>query len=368
MSDISRQNRDALMKTLGGTESAFGRLEDVPMELHSLNLTEQVRHFEKKEFRRLAESVGGMRVDEDGNVTKDKIAEARDKLLRPVSNRRKKKNDIETKKQKQARLKREQELRWSVKGKNFTGIERVGRLIALEDNYRKREVEAERLRVARENQLRDEMKERELASKLLQTLEIEDTKNSNTDATSDIRKRMAKQKHESSLRLDHSVVAMGPQNITKQRDRKETEALFGRGRIIPVDPRHLPPLCLMWVAAKCMKSGLKCRHRHYYSSAQEKDRFMEWHEQMERLLERPIVKSISMREDLLIRIKQEIKSCRRKFESHFGDVKQDDVSELLSLMNQLRVATVECTSLFIAFSAGVYILTRTQTHRYGTYI
>jgi len=363
LSDTFKKSRGALVKILGGANSAFGSIEDVPIELHSLNLTEQVRQFEKQEFRRLAESVGGMRVDEDGNVTRDKIAIARDKLLRPVSNRRKKKRDVETQEQKTERLKREQELRWSVRGKDFTGIENVGRLITLEDTYKKREVDAERLRVAREKQLRDEKKERELASKLLQTLEIGTKEDS---ATSEVRKRMAKHKHESSLRLDHSVVAMGPQNITTQRDRKQTEALFGRGRIIPVDPRHLPPLCLLWVAAKCMKSGLKCRHRHYYSSAQEKDRFMEWHEQMERLLERPIVKSISMREELLIQVREEMILCRRKFESHFGDVKREDVSELMSLMNQLRVATVECTEHIHKWAENVKKQSRAHMKRIGT--
>eukprot|EP00940_MAST-03C_sp_MAST-3C-sp2_P001879 g1879.t1 len=365
LSETTTASRGHLTDIIG-QDSAFGKLQDLPENLHSLDLAAEVRAFQKEEFASLAKSVG-MTVDSDGNVTavstkKDNaVSAAKQKLMSIVESRRnasaetsdlslsEKKHDAEDDDVKVDSDKRRRQMHkrnWSISNKDFDGIERVGRLMVLKDRLAKREEVSKRLEAARLLDAKEAEARRRLEAKKLQSLEISgDVEASTTQSktqTKDIERQIKRMQKQASMSLDYTIAAMGAQNIIRQRDRESTMAIFGTGAVVNVDPKMLPPLCMAWVAQQCTKGGLQCKRRHYYCSAEERERSMQWLEEMERTLERPLVRSITLREEILDKIREEIKACNRKFEGHFGSVQESDVAALISLLNQVRVITVEC--------------------------
>jgi hypothetical protein len=59
---------------------------------------------------------------------------------------------------------------------------------------------------------------------------------------------------------DHDVALMQP----------------GADKVIEVRPEAVPPLCRAWVLLSCPKHSNRCKHRHYFCSAEEKRQGVEW--------------------------------------------------------------------------------------------
>jgi hypothetical protein len=103
----------------------------------------------------------------------------------------------------------------------------------------------------------------------------------------------------------------------------------------------LQPLCTLWALNQCSKKGIECKGRHYYGSAAEKQKSLDWATQTIHRMERPILESVTMREQLLGDAREASKEADARFAAHTHKVRLEDVAPVLDKLDQLRVATVQ---------------------------
>ena len=123
----------------------------------------------------------------------------------------------------------------------------------------------------------------------------------------------------------------------------------GADRVIEVNPNAVPPLCRAWVLLSCPKSHQHCKHRHYFCSLEEKTFGVEWRQKKDSKAEMSVLKCIAAREALLSQIKIESdRSVKRFFDdSERAGVQEHHVKVLLTLMDRLRLVTVQTTEAII---------------------
>eukprot|EP00752_Nemacystus_decipiens_P007282 g6518.t1 len=112
-------------------------------------------------------------------------------------------------------------------------------------------------------------------------------------------------------------------------------------RVISCEEHGAAPLCKRWVARACPKNQIQCRCRHYFISIAERDRMVAWRESKRSRAELEVLACIAKRETLLFEAEKEGVACSRRFLSETRtEVDEGDVSGLLSLLDQLRLASV----------------------------
>ena len=96
------------------------------------------------------------------------------------------------------------------------------------------------------------------------------------------------------------------------------------------------------VMHKCPHKPEACKFRHYYVSSEEKLRGVESRRAAGMRREMNVLKAITHREGLLSQIRKETDRATARFQDHMdAHVREEDVSDLLSLLNQQRAATVK---------------------------
>jgi hypothetical protein len=121
-----------------------------------------------------------------------------------------------------------------------------------------------------------------------------------------------------------------------------------------VDASQVPPLCKKWVMLACPLPSGECSHRHYYTSKEEKARGVTKRQSVDAKLERRVVEALTQREDTLRLIHRAAADATRKFMDHTdADVREKDVKNLLNLLSQMRIATVEAIEAIVAWREAV---------------
>eukprot|EP00936_MAST-01D_sp_MAST-1D-sp1_P002695 g2695.t1 len=139
------------------------------------------------------------------------------------------------------------------------------------------------------------------------------------------------------------MAALQAPNITYQATAADAALLLGEAPRVfnNVDPEHVPPLCRAWVMCACGKSGIACPGRHYYVSEEEKAYNEELRSSTDMKLETEVLRCISRREQLLEALQTASTQALKKYQMHMTKVKHEDVADMLNLLEQLRLASVQ---------------------------
>jgi len=135
--------------------------------------------------------------------------------------------------------------------------------------------------------------------------------------------------------IDYVNVAMATPNLTIQEKAIRIEPIANG-----FTKETAPMFCTDWGFFKCTRAH--CSKRHFYVSREEQETWETKRCAIDSKLELDILQNISQREQIIQDLKQLMKICKAKFESHLsGYVQVSDVSALLLAMNNLRIATVK---------------------------
>ena len=130
--------------------------------------------------------------------------------------------------------------------------------------------------------------------------------------------------------------------------------LSGGSSIVAVDKSQVPSLCHDWVMLRCPNEPSLCPRRHYYTSAEEKAMAVANRQKVDARLERRVVECLTQREDLIRLLRRAAADATRKFMDHTdADVRDEDVKQLLDLLMQTRVSTVESIEAIVEWRDAV---------------
>ncbi|GMH55038.1 hypothetical protein TL16_g01803 [Triparma laevis f. inornata] len=151
--------------------------------------------------------------------------------------------------------------------------------------------------------------------------------------------------------VDREMASLFPANQTFQASDHDIGMMVpGADRIIEVRPDAVPPLCRAWVLLSCPKHPNHCKHRHYFCSVQEKRDGVEWRQMKDTKAEMRVLKCIAAREVLLVQIKAESERSSKQYfaDSEHAGVKEKHVRVLLTLLDRLRLVTVQtCEAIML---------------------
>ena len=159
-------------------------------------------------------------------------------------------------------------------------------------------------------------------------------------------------KDEWDIPVDYEILALQGQNVVFQP--KATPADASNTTSVALKADQAPPLCRRWAMQGCPNTSGKCRHRHYFINNPEAEAWTSKRIAKNRKLERDVVNCITEREGLLASIEEEGMAAQRKYNEHLsGYVQLSDVSELLHMLAQLRVATVRTIEAIVRWRDDV---------------
>ncbi|GMH53247.1 hypothetical protein TrST_g11716 [Triparma strigata] len=156
--------------------------------------------------------------------------------------------------------------------------------------------------------------------------------------------------------VDREMASLFPANQTFQASDHDIGMIIpGADRVIEVRPDAVPPLCRAWVLLSCPKHPDHCKHRHYFCSAQEKRDGVEWRQMKDTKAEMRVLKCIAAREVLLVQIKAESERSSKQYfaDSEHAGVQEKHVRVLLTLLDRLRLVTVQTCEAIILWRDAV---------------
>ena len=190
-----------------------------------------------------------------------------------------------------------------------------------------------------EKQKRDHAKEQEKLSASLRRIEKDQKQEKRNDDEWDIP-------------VDYEMMALQGQNVAFQPKTAPIDANATTSVALSAD--QAPPLCRRWAMQGCPNTGIKCKHRHYFINNQEAEAWTSKRIAKNRDLERNVLNCITEREGLLAKVQEEGVAAQRVYNEHLsGYVKLEDVSTVLHLLAQLRVATVRTIEAIVVWRDDV---------------
>jgi hypothetical protein len=157
--------------------------------------------------------------------------------------------------------------------------------------------------------------------------------------------RLQKKQEEAALSTD-----MTP-NMSRQADEKDVAAMLGGDpRIFRTLKEKVPPLDIDWVFLTRQPNGQWHPYRRqYYVDAEEKKHFEALRRSTDCKLELGVLRCISRRESHIQEINGASKRAAKLFAAHTKSVQREDVQELIQLMDQMRLATVETVEAIVSW-------------------